>query len=219
MSLRDEGGGSSDNWVPAVSDVKVDIKGIQDFATLIGHEIKDQFQVNMQTGIEPMMRIRAPMGGGSLKEGAFFQQMHVRELKAAGDLLRDVALGMSSLSAAALAIYADYLGGDNLSSATVDDVMNAFYPGPGQQTLQGHDADDPASPVNDSPNYDPADDPRIPADIRAVIIAGESGGGGGTGDQYDPSAPQTVGTGSGAYTIQGDYDKMNDAPTDPVLNQ
>jgi hypothetical protein len=205
----------TDNWTPVGSTdlVKVDINSIMDFANLLSSEIKDQFQVNLQQGIEPMMRIRTPMGGGGLREGAFFQQMHTMELHSAGDLLKDVAMGLSSLMSAAVAIYADYLSGDGLSSATVDDVTKAFDPGPGVETMQGYLDTQSGTVADDNPNNSlPVDLSQVPISAQTVL-AGDPV----SGTVYDPNQPLTIGTGGATYTIQGDSDQVNQAPTDPYL--
>ncbi|HWB36782.1 MAG TPA: hypothetical protein VHA75_12225 [Rugosimonospora sp.] len=219
MVQVDDGGGPppTDNWTPVGSDlIKVDIDGIGDYAKALSDEITKQFEVNVRQGIEPMMRIRAPMGGGGLKEGAFFQQMHVVELKAAGELLRDVSLGLSSLMSAALAIQAEYLTGDALSSANLDDVINAFYPGPGMKTMQ-QQMDDSGGDTPDDPAPNPLPQNiinQMPPSAQQMYNSDPV-----SGTTYDPSQDVQVGDGAGAYTIKGDQDGIGDAPVDPVLDR
>jgi hypothetical protein len=212
----------SDGWVPVdTSPIKVDISGLQDFAKLLNSELKDDFQVNMQQGVVPMLQVAAPFGGGGLHEGSFFRQAHDRTRGAIGGLLGDVTLGLQSLSLAATSIYFEYLGGDNLGSATLDDVMNAFYPPPGMMTLQQKIKQDNNGQVPDA-----TQDPKQAAeDARQRHLLYQTGGNpndlhpeNNTSSDYNPDDPLVIAQGqAGQYTIQGDADQMNDAPPDPML--
>jgi len=206
--MEDSGGGGkpSDAWTPVDGDgIKVDINGLTDFVEALGKELKDQFEVNLKQGIEPMLRVRAPFGGGTLKEGQFFQQMHVRDLGAVAELLKEATLGLNAINSAAFAIAVDYLGSDALSSATVDDVSKAFNPGDGVKSLQSQIAADPAA-ANGTDASDvtvpssPPPDFEVPVDPAAA---------------YDPDAKVVVGDGAGAYTIPADAAHPHDTPDDP----
>jgi hypothetical protein len=201
-------GKPTDNWHPVdQAPIHVDISGLQDFAKLLDDEMKNDFEVNLKQGVEPMLHVAAPFGGGGLKEGQFFNQMHRNSVLAAGRVLGDVALGMQALSAAATSIYFEYLGGDNLGSAQVDDVMNAFYPPPGMMTLRQKAAQEDKSNDGDKPGTDtPNEDANIPKiDPNAKV------------PEFNSDAPQVISPGQpGQYTIPGDSDHMGDTPVDPI---
>ncbi len=222
MAPGNKGGQPTDTWVPVdKSPIKVDISGLQDFATLVSNETKNDFDVNLQQGVLPMLQVAAPFGGGGLHEGEFFRQAHDRARGALGPLLNDVTMGLQSLACAATSIYYEYLGGDNLSSATLDDVENAFFPGPGIMSLQqkvqqqnGGQAPDVTAP-----------DPQQAAEQARLRHLIEVNGGNpndlnpanNTSSSYNPDNPLTVAGGQpGQYTIQGDSDHMMDTPTDPM---
>jgi hypothetical protein len=211
----------ADTWQPVdKSSVKVDIKGLQDFAKLVSDELKNDFTVNMQQGIAPMLRVAAPFGGGGLHEGALFRQHHDRARMAIGGLLGDITLGMQALSMAAMAIAFEYLGGDNLSSATLDDVSNAFHPPPGMMTLKQKIQQDNAGQLPDV-TKDPqqeAEDARLRQLMRKM---GENPNDlhpeNNTSSDLNPDDPLVIAENKpGQYTIQGDSDHMNDTPPDPM---
>ncbi|GIH14081.1 hypothetical protein [Rugosimonospora africana] len=201
-------GKPTDNWHPVdQAPIKVDISGLQDFAKLLDDELKNDFQVNLKQGVEPMLHVAAPFGGGGLKEGQFFNQMHRNSELSIGRMLGDVAMGLQALSAAATSIYFEYLGGDNLGSAEVDDVMNAFYPPPGTMTLRQKAAqDDKANDGDQSDGKTPSEDPNIPKiDPNAKVPS------------FNADDPQVIAKGqAGEYTIPGDSDHMADTPADPI---
>ncbi len=206
----------TDIWRPVdKSPIKVDISGLQDFAKLLNSELKDDFQVNLRQGVEPMLRVAAPFGGGGLREGQFFRQAETRTRTAIGGLLSDVYLGLQSLSLAATSIYFEYLSGDNLASATLDDVMNAFYPPPGMMTLQQKIQQQDGSSSGSGQGQDQqAGDPKIPDLSKQSPNPNDIGPG------YNPDAPQVIAAGQpGQYTIPGDSDHMSDAPPDPMLDK
>jgi len=214
--MRDSGGGGkpTDAWTPVDGDgIKVDITGLTGFVEALGKEMKDQFEVNLKQGIEPMLRVRAPFGGGTLKEGQFFQQMHIRDLQAVGELLKEATLGLAAINSAAFAIAMDYLGSDALSSATVEDVTKAFHPGDGVKSLQSQiaannpDSDPTAATLTDLsdaniPTSSPPDF-EVPVDPAAGV------------DPYNPDAKVVVGDGTGQYVIPEDTDHPHDTPDDP----
>lgn len=209
--MLDSGGGGTptDTWQPVDGDgIKVDINGLLDFVEALGKEMKDQFDVNLKQGIEPMLRVRAPFGGGTLKEGQFFQQMHVRDLAAVGKLLQDASLGLAAINSAAFAIAMDYRGSDALSSATVEDVTKAFNPGDGVKSLQSQIAGDPgAANVTDVSDAtipsSPPPDFEVPVDPAAAV------------DPFNPDGKQVIGDGAGKYTIPEDTDHPHDTPDIP----
>ncbi|GAA5185153.1 hypothetical protein GCM10023322_28240 [Rugosimonospora acidiphila] len=198
----------TDNWHPVdKAPIKVDVSGLQDFAKLVHDELTNDFTVNFQQGVQPMLQAIAPFGDGGLQEGKFFREQHQDCVEAIGGLLQDIGMGMDSLSSAATSIYIEYLSGDELSSATLDDVLTAFFPTPGMMTLQqkldqgdkdgGSDSSD--GKTTDVPPKIPQLDPNAPA------------------PHYDPGAGQTIAPGTpGAYTIPADSDHMNQTPTDPL---
>jgi hypothetical protein len=197
----------TDTWHPVdQAPIKVDISGLQDFAKLLGDEMKNDFEVNLKQGIEPMMQVAAPFGGGGLKEGQFFYHAHRDNELAAGRMLGEVAMGMQSLGAAATSIYYEYLGGDNLGSAQVDDVMNAFYPPPGTMTLRQKADQDDKGDGKGTPSTTQGGDPNIPKlDPNAKP------------PEFNPDAPQVIDPGQpGQYTIPGDSDHMANTPADPI---
>jgi hypothetical protein len=215
MSRIDDGGGPpSDTWTATDnSPITVDISGLDDFAKLMAGESKDQFAANMQQGIVPMLSVAAPFGGGGLKEGAFYRQIHDEARKAIGGLLSDVSNGLQSLGLAATSIYYEYYTGDTLGKSTVDDVFNAFYPPPGMQTLQQKqqeaDKTDPGSTTTTTSTQPPP--PHGPGHMHDPDDNAPDYG---FGSDYST----TIADGKpGQYVIPGDSDHMGDAPADPML--
>jgi hypothetical protein len=201
-------GKSTDPWQPVdQSPIKVDISGLQDFVKLLNDELKNDFTVNMNQGVKPMLQV-VP-GLGRLNESAFFQQAHALARVAIIGLLRDVPIGLEALSSAATSIYYEYAGGDNLSAAQVDDVNNAFSPPPGTMTLrQKFKLDDDGTSQDPGQDQDPGQ-PATPPPA--------SGQDDGSSKPFNPDDPQVVAPNQpGQYVIPGDSDHMNDTPADPL---
>jgi len=122
------GGGGRPAWLADDASIKVDINGLDDFATRIQGEMEKNFTPSIEAGIKPMMAeaARAPFGEGGLREGQAFKSAHNLNLQAVGQLLGDVSKSLQAIHLAAAAIAREYGGADALSKATFDDVMDVF---------------------------------------------------------------------------------------------
>lgn len=192
-------------WLHQGASVNVDVQSVADFATKMKAEISQNFMPSLTEGIAPMMTVQAPFGGGSgLGEGALFRDMHDRNRQAAMQLLNDVFRSLNALGQAAAAVAASYRGGDAESSATTDDVYDAFTSTPFPTTTAS--ATMPAGPYA---TPEPGNQPP-PA-------------GGMDPDRYsstaNPDSAVVIASGtSGEYTIPADNEGMQ-APCTPSIPQ
>lgn len=143
-----------DSWIPTNTSIEVDIQRLEDFATLVQRELNENLGKNVDEGITPMLTLEARFGDGTFKEGSYLRQIHDRSRTAVLKLLADLQMGLMALSTGAQAIARDYAGGDALSSATMDDVRDAFHPLDQNNTLQGWLAQASTQPAGG--NGDPA---------------------------------------------------------------
>jgi hypothetical protein len=178
----------SDRWKPVdTAPIKVNVTGLRDFAELVGSLTAD-FHTNLRQGVAPMMRVKAPFGGG-LPEGSWFRIAHELDAGAAAGLLGDLFLGLRAVQSAAAAMYVDYATGDAL---TRDTVLAACYPAPVPAPVAGPAAAAgtaaPAAPRTERPLGAPGDDP-------------------------DPGGPTVIDAGQpGEYTIPADADDLAGVP-------
>lgn len=116
-------------WLHQDASVNVDVQSVAGFGTKMQAEINENFLPSIAEGIRPMMTVQAPFGGGvGLGEGVLFRDMHERNRQAARLLLDDVFRSLTAIGHAAAAVAAEYAAGDAESSATTEDVYNAFTP-------------------------------------------------------------------------------------------
>ncbi|QOC89815.1 hypothetical protein [Micromonospora craniellae] len=191
-----------DEWL-VDEEINVDIQQLKDFAQAIQKELDENFRPSFEGGLQPMLTVQAPFGGGGMKEARFFRGRHDESRMAVSHLMGDAMKGLVALSTAAMSISAEYLTGDALAQATNDDVFNAFHAVDGQETLSGAwqegDATDPAETVPQEAT-DPVTNPYhgtdpIPSSDR----------------EQTPEWAQreVIGEGSGAYVIPGDSERMH----------
>ncbi len=193
---------SGDKWL-ADGNIEVDIHQLQDFANHIKDELEKNFRPSFESGIKPMLTVQAPFGAGGLSEAKFFRSRHDESRASAASMMGEVMKGLASLSAAAMSISAEYLGGDAFSQATSEKVLDAFTGVGGEQTI-----DDLAK--QDGGKNDPAG--AVPEDAKdPKKYFGDDGTksdpNGQTPTMYQQSE---VGKGDGEYTIQGDNENMHD---------
>lgn len=149
----------ADKWL-VDGNIDVDIHQLQDFAKHIKDELEQNFRPSFEHGIKPMLTVRAPFGGGGLREAGFFRDRHDESRMAAAKLMGDVMKGLTALSTAAMSISAEYLTGDALAQATNDEVLRAFSGVEGQKTLDEYWASDEGKDANpDKSLPEAAEDP------------------------------------------------------------
>ncbi|GAA0726718.1 hypothetical protein Drose_12195 [Dactylosporangium roseum] len=197
----------NDTWVPVdKSPIKVNVESLREYSTLLSDEVKNDFNVNLKQGVTPMMRVQSTFGG--MGEGKLYRGQHAKSLMAAGAMLKDLSMGLVSLSQAAASIYFEYIGGDDLSKAQVDDVYEAFYPTKGQKTVQ--DAVNEQQPKNgqqgdgtgqNQPIVDPKQltEPAMPSAMN----------------NWDDSFVVAEGT-NGEYVVNANQSDMIDTPESPL---
>ncbi|MEU7608378.1 hypothetical protein [Micromonospora sp. NPDC049204] len=191
-----------DEWLVG-EDIDVDIQQLIDFAKAIEKELNEHFKPSFENGVRPMLTVQAPFGAGGMKEGAFFRVRHDDSRVAVGKMLGDAMKGLVSLQMAAMSIASEYRTGDALAQADTDDIYNAFTAVDGQKTL-----DDLWRQGDDKKTSDPAK--AIPPEVLdpEAYFAPEAN------NSQDPEATpeidksETIGEGTGAYTVQGDNEQM-----------
>ncbi|MEU5553777.1 MULTISPECIES: hypothetical protein [unclassified Micromonospora] len=193
-----------DEWL-VDEEINVDIQQLKDFAQAIQKELDENFRPSFEGGLQPMLTVQAPFGGGGMKEAAFFRGRHDESRMAVSHLMGDAMKGLVALSTAAISISAEYLTGDALAQATNDDVLNAFHGVDGQETLSGAwqegNADDPAGTV---PQEAANPVPMNPYEGMDSCP---------TGDRREETPAwaqrEVVGEGPGAYVIAGDAERLH----------
>jgi len=213
---RDRGPGH-DTWVPVdAAPIKVNVESLKDYSLLLVDELKKDFNVNVKEGITPMLHVFSTFGGTG--EGKLYRGAHGKATMAAGMMLKDLGLCLTSLSQAAASIYFEYIGGDDLGKATTDDVYDAFYPGPGMQTVQGAAAGPepaPAAGTDDKQGQSRAGDTTDSASDPARL---DGDGTPTTFASYDDGF--TVGEGTkGQYVVNDNQTDMVNTPDDPLLKK
>ncbi|GAA3457889.1 hypothetical protein [Dactylosporangium matsuzakiense] len=122
-----------DGWTPIDnSPVKVNVASLGDYVRLVSKEIED-FNSNLKDGVLPMARVQSTFAG--FGEAKLYRGVHANVLAAQNEMLKDVSFSLQAIAQAALGIYYEYLGGDDLGKANVDDVYDVFWPTDGR-TLQ-----------------------------------------------------------------------------------
>lgn len=193
-----------DPWL-SDQDIKVDIQQLQDFAKHIQEELEQNFKPSFENGVKPMLMVQSPFGAGGLEEARFFRARHDESRAAIAAMLGDAMKGLVSLHMAASSIAAEYLNGDAMASATIDDVYKAFNGSEGQKTLEDYWSDTPGEQQADGAIPEEAKDPG--KYFRDGDNDGRADTDTDTGGMYDQT---TIADGtSGEYTIQGDAEDLN----------
>jgi len=116
------------------------------FATEMAQHVLGFMGTGTGSGTHPV----APLG-----EAVFFGHLMADYVQAAGQFAGDVVLGLTALGFAADGIATEYSDGDALSSATIDQVADAFVPLPSDPQPETPQA----NPAGREPEKPPADDP------------------------------------------------------------
>ncbi|WP_432835347.1 hypothetical protein [Dactylosporangium sp. CA-092794] len=200
-----------DAWQPVDhSPIQVNVASLADYVKLVGKELED-YNENLKSGVLPMMRVQSAFAG--FGEGKLYRGTHAKAVTAVTDLLKDVSFSLNSVAQAALGIYYEYIGGDDLGKAKVDDVYDVFWPSDGRPMVQ--DDTQPSQPETDpnkftgsasTTDYLHMTDPATVTD---------------PGDSYFNTWDQgfTVGDGGNKYDVYGNQSDMMGAPADPLKPQ
>lgn len=214
--MRDDYAGGSpptDNWQPVDNaDIQVNVTSLKQYYEHIQQEL-DDFNANLKNGVTPLMKVQSTFAG--FGEGKLYRGTHAKALFAVSDMLKDVSFSLAAIVQASAGIYFEYLGGDDLSKAKVDDVYDVFWPSDGRPTLQDQFKTDPAKtddqtqqPYNGSANaaeHNQQMNPATASDPGSSLFNGWDNG-------------FTVGDGDNKYTVGGNQSDMMGAPKDPMKN-
>jgi hypothetical protein len=198
-----------DSWQPVDhSPIRVNVASLKEYTLLVAKEM-DDYTANLKSGVVPMMKVHSTFAG--MGEGKLYRDTHAKALKAIGDLLHDLTFSLNSVSQAAAGIYFEYIGGDDLGKAKVEDVYDVFWPSDGRQTVQGDPgappADDKSQFTGSASTTDYKTDPPVStghpaADTSSVVNDWDKG--------------FKVGDGANAYDIHANQSDMMSAPDDPL---
>jgi hypothetical protein len=204
-----------DTWVPVdAAPIQVNVESLREYSILLSKEMTDDFNVNLKEGVTPMLRVQSTFGG--MGEGKLYRGTHAKATMAVGLMLKDLSFCLSSLSQAAAAIYFEYIGGDDLSKAKVDDVYDVFYPTDGRQTIQGAAAEQTAQEdkgkqfTGSASTTDYLPDPSRPDQVASAEPT--------TFASWDDSFTVAEGT-KGQYVVDGNQTDMINTPEDPMLKK
>ncbi|WP_433056685.1 hypothetical protein [Dactylosporangium sp. CS-033363] len=174
-----------DAWAPVDhSPIKVNVASLADYVQLVGKEI-DDFNTNLRDGVLPMTKVQSTFAG--FGEAKLYRGVHANALAATGEMLQDVSYSLQAIAQAALGIYYEYVGGDDVGRANVDDVYDVFWPGDGRSTVQSATSSNSSSPAPVAGSYF---------------------------NSWDEGF--TVGEGGNAYSVPGNENDMMGAPEDPL---
>jgi hypothetical protein len=166
----------ADEWLQ--QGVDVDIQSLQDFAEAVRATLND-FNTSLGAGIMPLVTVQ-PRLGSVVKEGAYLRDSHGLQVQAMQAMLRDVTLGLNALAMAAEAIALEYMAGDALSQATLDDVRDAFsailptYPTSGEAGESTDEMPDEEEPLPEG-EYSDTTEPPEPDGSGRTIAEGTPG--------------------------------------------
>jgi len=210
-----------DSWTPVDhAPIQVNVASLGDYVKLVGKEIED-FNSNLKDGVLPMTKVQSTFAG--FGEAKLYRGVHANALAAQNQMLKDVSFSLQAIAQAALGIYYEYLGGDDLGKANVDDVYDVFWPSDGQKTLQDEvNAQQPQTT-----------DTAWQGSANAVEHRMETEQGGpGTTDPNDPYYNSssstyfntwdqgfTVGEGTNSYYVWNNDSNAMAAPEDPLKNK
>jgi len=201
-----------DNWKPVDhSQIKVNVSSLADYVKLVAREA-DDFNTNFKNGVTPMMKVQSTFAG--FGEAKVYRGTHTNAVLATGDMLKDVAISLQAISQAALGIYYEYVGGDDLGKANVDDVYDVFWPSDGRPTLQDELKKQQPAESGDSP-------PPFMGSANAAEHRMETEGSiapTDPGSTYFNTWDQgfTVGEDGNAYHVSDNGNNMMGAPEDPL---
>jgi hypothetical protein len=198
----------NDSWKPVEhTDIKVNVSSLADYVKYVNKEIED-YNTNLKDGVLPMTKVQSTFAG--FGEAKLYRGVHANVLQATGEMLKDVAFSLQAIASAAAGIYYEYLGGDDLGKANVDDVYDVFWPSDGRPTLQDKlkEQQPPASTGNTSfeaTEYGPQTEGAAPPPTTP-------------GSTYFNTWDQgfTVGEGNNAYHVGDNGNNMMGAPADPL---
>ncbi|WP_426510235.1 hypothetical protein ACPPVO_05820 [Dactylosporangium sp. McL0621] len=195
-----------DSWTPVEhTDIKVNVSSLGDYVKYVNKEIED-YNTNLKDGVLPMTKVQSTFAG--FGEAKLYRGVHANALAATGEMLKDVAFSLQAIASAAVGIYYEYLGGDDLGKAKVDDVYDVFWPSDGRPTLQDKlkEQQPPASTENTSfeaSEYRPETEGVIPPTPGSTYF-----------NTWDQGF--TVGEGNNAYHVNDNGNNMMGAPEDPL---
>lgn len=118
---------SNDDWLHVDGSVRVELAGLNDFASYMGAEV-DNVAATQADGINIFDGTVVPFGGAGLAEGNAFGQAHLNCLMSAMQFLFEMHWGLNNLGTGAQAIAMEYGSADAFSRATLDSVEAAFRP-------------------------------------------------------------------------------------------
>jgi hypothetical protein len=200
-----------DSWQPVDhSPIQVNVASLKDYVMLVGKEMQD-FTENLKSGVVPMTKVQSTFAG--FGEGKLYRGTHAKALMAVTDLLKDVSFSLNAITQASLGIYYEYLGGDDLSKAKVDDVYDVFWPSDGRETLQ--DKVNAAQPATTQSQEQPwqgsanAAEHRMETDPATASDPDSS-----LFNQWDQGF--TVGDDGAKYDVHDNQSNMMGAPDDPL---
>ncbi|MEV6931464.1 hypothetical protein AB0M46_44205 [Dactylosporangium sp. NPDC051485] len=193
-----------DTWTPIDhSKIQVNVESLQHYAKLVKDELGD-FTENLKNGVLPMTKVQSTFAG--FGEGKLYRGTHAKAVTAVGDLLKDVGMSLNAILQASTGIYFEYLGGDDLSKAGVDDVYDVFWPSDGRPTLQDEvNKQQPQGQTGGDGTTDPA--PIVPP-------AGSDDSTSSYFNQWDKGF--SVGDGGATYKVSDNQSDMMGAPEDPL---
>ncbi|WP_433083593.1 hypothetical protein ACQP1P_05160 [Dactylosporangium sp. CA-052675] len=199
-----------DSWTPVDhSPIKVNVSSLADYVKLIGKEVED-YNTNLKDGVLPMTKVQSTFAG--FGEAKLYRGVHANALAATGDLLKDVSFSLQAIAQAALGIYYEYLGGDDLGKANVDDVYDVFWPTDGRPTLQDQvKAAQPGQGTDDAPFTGSANAAEHRMQTEGAIPPTDGSAYFNTWDQGF-----SVGEGANSYYVYNNENDMMGAPEDPL---
>jgi hypothetical protein len=207
-------------WLHDDASIEVDVDSLADFAARVEGEASKNVQPSFNEGVMPAMGVMPMFGGGGLKEGQFYGTLYSRQLTALQMMFQDLTLGFQSLSMAARSIGNEYSSGDAMSSATVSDVFNMFYPASDDpRSLQAllAEAERKADEAGQGGNGTANSGPDNPANAGPDNPAG-SGDGSEPPSSASENGPQVIAEGKpGELVIPADNEGMADTPDGPTM--
>lgn len=202
-----------DSWQPVDhSPIQVNVASLKEYTLLIAKEM-DDFTANLKSGVLPMMKVHSTFGGTG--EGKLYRGTHAKAQSAIADLLKDLSFSLNSISQAAAGIYFEYIGGDDLGKAKVDDVYDVFWPSDGRQTVQG----DPNAQPDPKASDDQSQFTGSASTTDYLPDKSQTGGDPAGGDSSivnDWDKSFKVGDGTNAYDVYANGSDMMSAPADPL---
>ncbi|MFI5906768.1 hypothetical protein [Dactylosporangium sp. NPDC051541] len=201
-----------DNWTPVDhSPIQVNVGSLGDYVKLVGKEIED-FNANLKDGVLPMTKVQSTFAG--FGEAKLYRGYHANALAAQNEMLKDVSFSLQAIAQAALGIYYEYLGGDDLGKANVDDVYDVFWPSGGQKTIQDEVKAQQPQGATEGAWQGSANAAEHRAEVEGTIPPSP-------GSTYFNTWDQgfTVGEGDNSYYVWNNGSNAMAAPEDPLKNK